>query len=242
MTSLNIHLHEFDSQNKGGIEKLIELASLGPITISLAPLHLREERYDKNFLSLIKGIVNQKGNSLGQRGDTNFCVRKYHKRLDKFHENRCPYSLRKNPLEVQFAFMERGKNNLVGTFDKEPEIYTPPNHFYDEDTIKAAKQLDFTHFSVYDVLGIKPSYKKSMTFVPERSCHLPRLFDRLSKPYAIHTHLGHLIQHWNKFKILELESLQALKPNKSFFVKRVTNSLLKYTLKYWRDITNLVSD
>ena len=138
--------------------------------------------------------------------------------------------------------MEMGKNNLVEAFDKEPKIYTPPNHFYDNNTIKSAKQLGFRYFSVYDTLGIKPTSDKEIIFIPERPCHLPRFLDRLSTPCAILTHLGHLTQHGDYFKELKLESIQNLQINGTFFVKRASNSLIKYGLKYWRDITNLVSD
>lgn len=240
MTTLNVHLHEFDSSNKEGIDKLVELASLGPIAISLAPLHLRERRYDNNFLKLIREIVSTDGNLLGQRGNTNFCVRKEHKKLDKFHENRCPYSFFGNPLEVQVPFMTEGRQNLVDVFGKVPEIYTPPNHFYDGNTITIAKLLGFKYFSVYDVFGLRPYTEDGMTFVPERSCHMPGILDRLTEPYAIHTHLGHLPTHLDRIKGLDLTAFDQIETGSNFVVKRAANSFLKYALKYWRDISKLV--
>ena len=148
MVTLNVHLHEFTDER--GISRLVALASNNPVAVSVCPLHLTEERYDRTALDVIRRIVSKEGNVLGQRGETSMCFLSKHEKTDRFHENKCPYSFEPITYEDQKQFMQRGKSILATILDKEPELYVPPNHFYDRNSIMAAKNLGFEYFSTYD--------------------------------------------------------------------------------------------
>ena len=121
---------------------------------------------------------------LGQRG--NFGICKYpHSETEPWHENLCLH----NPsllFEEQLLLMKNGKGLLKMSFGKEPEVYCPINHLYDENTIKVAQVLKYKYFMDLNLQDIKPHENNGLIILPEAKIGEKEA----EKSIAIYSHYG----------------------------------------------------
>ncbi len=137
---LNIHLEGMDDNG----EKLRRIHDENiPCAISIAPETLREKGiYSKQypylpaFVDFIRKIVNKPGNILGQQGNMHKCKHR-HRITDSWHENSCPYH-KSLSVEEQRKIMRDGNETLFRLLGKRAEMYVPPNHLFNQNTLDAA--------------------------------------------------------------------------------------------------------
>lgn len=177
MIALDVHLEampEVEDPDKD----LKEILRIGfPITISVSPHDLGVEgggiicQYSPGTLELVKEIVKRPGSVLGQQGYWHKCKHP-HRFVDKWHENHCLWEwLRwvdeRITKQEQGELMERGRDKLHEVFDVVPELYVPPNHLFNADTLEVAEQKGYKFFADRDCIGLGPYKHGGLIILPE---------------------------------------------------------------------------
>jgi len=156
---LDIHLEGMDDNG----EKLRRIIDEGvPVAVSVCPetfrrggYYSRKYPYLPKFVDLITEIVSREGSILGQQGNKHKCAHR-HVWADKWHENHCLWG-KSLDKDDQRDFMEIGRDTLVELFGKKPELYAPPNHQFDANSILAAQEMGYVFFAER-ALGIAEPY------------------------------------------------------------------------------------
>ncbi|PIN91684.1 hypothetical protein COU61_01995 [Candidatus Pacearchaeota archaeon CG10_big_fil_rev_8_21_14_0_10_35_13] len=163
MTILTVHYETFDDES---FEKLKELAERGPIAITIAPFHT--PRIPDAQKETIKEYLKKGGYVLGQQGLNHHCEKcsKERPRVDAWHENDCLWG-EGIGIEEQERFMTEGRKKLEETFGIRPELYTPPNHLMNNDTIRIARKLGYKWVSDRAMMKVEPYFKEGIMIIPE---------------------------------------------------------------------------
>ena len=173
MVTLNIHWETFDEKSFAQIEKL---AIKGPIAISISPWQI--PKMQDHQISKVKEILSRQGYILGQQGLTHKCKKcsDFHRikeeenitkaGIDPWHENYClwfgPISTRE-----QEDFMREGRIKLNKIFGKNPELYVPPNNYFDLTTVKIAFKLGYKWLTDKAMIPLNPFMLERIIIVPE---------------------------------------------------------------------------
>ncbi len=113
-----------------------------------------------------------------------------------------------DPYELQYQKIKSGLN-ILKKQDLNTKIFFAPNHTFDENTIKACRDLGFKTF--IDGYGAKPYYEKEILFIPQ-------LFYKLySLPFGIQTFQIH-INYFSDKDYIDLEA----------FIKKHKNIIISY--------------
>lgn len=173
MPTLNIHLETFDKES---FDRLESLASKGPIAISIAPYQV--SRMSPYQIEKLRQILSQEGYVLGQQGLNHKCTKcaEFHREktgkevtkagIDPWHENYCLWFGQISAKE-QEEFMKEGRKQLKEIFLKEPELYVPPNHYFDLTTVKVAKKLGYKWLSDRALLPLRRYLLEKIIIIPE---------------------------------------------------------------------------
>lgn len=234
MVTLDIHFENFEQRHFGVIEKL---AKKGPISISIAPwqVNLIKEYQIKK----IREILSNKNHVLGQQGLTHKCDKctKYYYGgsklygLDPWHENYCLW-FGKVPANKQEAFMREGRKILYKTFGKEPELYVPPNHYFDATTVKIAARIGYKWFTDDAQRPLVPYRLYKITIIPESYPNL-----KGNKQIYFHNdQVERFKEDIRKLMTLKFESMHSIIPNTINVNKIEENRKLKMIKKIARDL------
>ncbi len=171
--TLNIHFETFDKES---FKRVLQLSEKGPIAISIAPFQL--SRIPDSQIKKLKEILSRPGYILGQQGLNHKCSKceDFHfvKRagkivkvgIDPWHENYCLW-LGMIPEKEQYDLMKKGKEKLRRVFSKNPNLYVPPNHYFDIKTARVASMLGFKWLADRALIPLKPYNFEDVFVVPE---------------------------------------------------------------------------
>ncbi len=235
MIALDIHvenLKEKDFEN-GNKKRIIEeiLEHNVPVALSFSPW--QEPIWGEQNLELFelfKKAVKRENSVLGQQGLNHKCCYG-HETADPWHENYCLY--RKSlSYEQQNEFMKKGKNRLEELFEKEVDLYTPPNHQFDDTTLKVAADLRYKFFADKAMISLQPYRAGNMLVIPERDLESGR-FDC----DAVYIHYDEIDKAKENYKraIESAVSLRELEPEDVSELTKKVNRVLKHSYKYLRD-------
>ncbi len=173
---LNIHLEGMDD-NGEKLKRILDENT--PCAISIAPETLRkggiygkQYPYLPGFVDLIGEVVNKPGNILGQQGNIHKCKHK-HTIVGPYHENSCLYN-KSLSIDEQREIMQKGSATLLKLLGKKPEMYVPPNHQFDFETLNAACEEKYPFFAIRGLKVLDPllykinaSHGHNLLVVPE---------------------------------------------------------------------------
>jgi peptidoglycan/xylan/chitin deacetylase (PgdA/CDA1 family) len=170
MPALDIHLEGIEGKDFANGDALHLLREIKerrvPVAFSLPPW--MEEYWKKtnpDVISLVREVVGMPGNVLGQQGNTHKC--KYpHTLVDPWHENRCPYRHTPSKQE-QRDLMEAGRAKLAALLGVSPQLYVPPNHLFNHDTLEVASEMRYWFFAVKSIVRLPPYRFGNLVVVPE---------------------------------------------------------------------------
>lgn len=226
----NIKERDFEGGNK---KKIIEeiLEKNIPVALSFSPWQepIWKDQNPELF-ELFKIAVNRDNSVLGQQGLSHKC--KYnHRFVDPWHENRCLYGNRFD-YDEQKNFMKEGKGRLEKLYEKEVELYAPPNHQFDDNSLVAAADLRYKFFADKAVIALK-SYKfGKMIVVPERDLEDWK-FD-CDMAYIHYDEIDGVRENYNR-ALENSASLKDLQPGYAKEYRVKLNEVIKYSYKFLRD-------
>jgi hypothetical protein len=230
MVTLNIHWETF---NKQSFEKVKELAKKGPIAISIAPYQISKMSGEQ--INWLKKVLSNPDYVLGQQGLNHKCTKcaAFHKTkenagVDPWHENYCLW-FSQIPEHEQEKFMQQGKEQLKKTFNVEPRLYVPPNHYFDETTIKIASKLGYSWLSDRAKIPLKPYYFNGIIIIPESE-------PEIEQNKQLYIHADRWRGNLDKAISQQIESLKNIKPVEEDKTAITKNRKLKITLKIARDL------
>ena len=218
-----------------------------PVAVSPSLRSYLRGQWDENpeIIELVREIVKRKGSVLGQQGLTHICSYK-HDFVDPYHEFYCLWT---GPLPIgrkisknkQKEWMEEGRNRLEKLFGVNPELFVPPNHYFDETTLEAALELGYRFFADKAVSNFTPysfgrynfgEYKK-LIVVPEGN-----LCEGGFSGSAAHIHYDEIDSFSDNYDwaIKEASSLLDVKPLDVSYISIKFNNLRKYARKRARDM------
>lgn len=244
MCVMDIHLEGIEPQyfeNGDALHILQEISHKGtPVVISPPPWMadgewMRHNASDADKLvKLVGEIVNQPQNALGQQGNTHKC-KKGHACTDPWHENKCPYGGSPSK-EEQRDLMERGREKLTRLFGVQPQLYVPPNHLFNGDTLEAASEMGYGFFAVKSLIHLQPHKFRNLVIVPERDLTRGQL-----DGVATYIHYDEITRHWGNY----VQAVKRATPLKSINVEYVNpiradfNNHLVWGWKIARDLIKL---
>ncbi len=173
MIVMNIHLETFDEESFRRVE---ELAKKGPIAVSITPSHIT--RIKDYQVTRLKEILSREGYVLGQQGLNHKCTKcqDYHFEekdnkivrpgIDPWHENYCLWFGQISSKD-QKRFMNEGRKKLKALLGIEPQLYVPPNHYFDINTVKIASKMGYKWLTDRALLPLKPYSLEGLIIVPE---------------------------------------------------------------------------
>ncbi len=233
-TGLNIHVEALNDKDfgQGNKLKIVEylLENKIPHALSFSPWQEKVWKYENpELFELFKNSI-RRGNTLGQQGLTHKC-RYEHKLIDPWHENKCLYG-RSFSFEDQLDIMKRGKDKLESLFEKPVELYIPPNHQFDENTIGAAANLGYKFLSDKAMIPIMPYKYGGILIVPERDLEEGK-FDC----GAVYIHYDEINKVKTSYSLAldKAVSFRDLKFENPGEYRIKLNEVLKRTYKYIRD-------
>ncbi|MBS3080010.1 DUF2334 domain-containing protein [Candidatus Pacearchaeota archaeon] len=175
---LDIHLEKCEDNGKR-LERILNLSK--PMIISLVPVLMLPEHesfkngiypsdyfYPRRFMEMLKRLAHNADVYFGQQGFAHYCKSciLQRDRRDPWHENMCLY--RKSlSVEKQRKLMSEGKRVIEEVLGVSPILYVPPNHQFDENTLKVCEKLDFQYFVIRNKLNIKPYKYGKLIVLPE---------------------------------------------------------------------------
>lgn len=187
------------------------------------------------LFELFKESVRRAYNVLGQQGMTHKCKHE-HKWADPWHENYCLWK-RQLSRQEQKDFMERGREQLEKIFGVIPDLYAPPNHYFDETTLEIAAEMGYLFFSDKAMIPLAPYRNTSFTIIPERDLEKGK-FD--CKAVYIHYDEIDEVKDLFLYATDQAVSLRDLKAHHVPLWKIKLNEKLKYTYKIARDIKRTI--
>lgn len=186
-------------------------------------------------LELAREIVKREGSVLGQQGYTHKC--KYeHKFVDPWHEFYCLWRKRISRVE-QKEWMKRGREELEKLMGKTPELFVPPNHYFDETTLAVAEELGYNYFTNQAVIHLKPYKFGDMIVVPEGNL----VRDEIEGRAVVYVHTDQIYSNEDTYRNV-LDDINSIKDIKPQFVardERELNEKLKYRRKRMRDFVKM---
>jgi len=206
--------------------------------------------YPKPIIDTLRDFAKHNLNvTFGQQGFAHYCPDCYKRFVanggkekdmwpDPWHENRCLYNPMKS-VDEQADFMQKGKRAVEDVLEISPKIYAPPNHQWDINTIRAAKELGYPYLADRAILNIYPYIYGKLTVLPEK--------DGLKKTGEIfYVHYDGMEERLDEY--LELiqnsDSLNNLKfgknPEFGFLYKLSLNEKLLIARKRARDLIKRV--
>jgi hypothetical protein len=238
--AINIHIeglnqNRFENGDNSSILQSL-LDNKTPVALSFSPW---QEFIWKNenpeFFNIAKKVLEINGNVLGQQGLNHKCKNK-HMYADQWHENRCLWRPRLSYRE-QKEFMLEGRARLSNVFNKMPELYVPPNHYFDNTTLEVASDMGYRFFSEISAIPLKPFRVENMLVVPEGNLKMGNVLGRK----AIYIHYDEIESCRVLFDSISNSSipLNSISPERYSSSRWLLNEFLKYSRKYLRD-TNRV--
>jgi len=235
MIALDIHVENLNPKDffNGDKTKIISdiLEDNIPVALSFSPWQEPIWK-DQNpvLFELFKEAVNRENSVLGQQGLNHKC--KYgHTLADPWHENYCLWNEKLN-YDQQIDFMTKGKNRLEEIFEKEVELYVPPNHQFDKTTLEVAADMGYKLFADKAMISLK-SYKfGNMLIVPERDLEDGK-FD-CDAVYIHYDEIDIVRDNYDEVvgNVIPLRYLNSKEVSK-YSIK--VNDILKYSYKFLRD-------
>jgi peptidoglycan/xylan/chitin deacetylase (PgdA/CDA1 family) len=157
-----IDLHYENPKETESLEMLLEKEV--PFALSLTPTQTAQ--YPLKVLDLLREAAQRNNIVIGHQGKTHWCLHtKKHRIIDPCHENFCFYN--KITRNEQEKIMRDGKELLANLLEREPELYVPPNHLYDENTIKIADKLNYGFFADNGIVMHEPYKRFGLIILPE---------------------------------------------------------------------------
>jgi len=236
MVFLDIHLEKIAQKSFNyNVPRLFEdiLRKKIPVSVSLPPwmkAYWESAHQGPEILDLVKEIVHRYGSVLGQQGLNHKC--KYnHITADPWHENFCIYN-RPIPYNEQKEFMLKGRQILEDLLDITPILYVPPNHHFDETTLKVANSIGYNYFANLNILDIKPHKYKNLTIIPQTN------LEKNIQGNAFYIHYDKINQYqYNYSSILpNATKITDINPKNVPQYQIDLNNVLKYSKKIERDV------
>jgi len=179
----DIHLEKIDDHG----EKLKRLiGTKRPFILSLVPVLLnpnhpafgtvypQDYHYPEEVVRMLRDLVGQNRITIGQQGFTHYCQSCWNhnasagrERRDPWHENFCLYDKEKRVLD-QRNFMLTGVQVIEESIGASPDVYCPPNHQFDRNTVQAASEIGFLYLADRDFLEMDIHQDGSLVVLPER--------------------------------------------------------------------------
>ncbi len=205
--------------------------------IHICPESIRSKRFSKRAIDKVISAL-ERGCLLGQRGNSGRCsYETFHKDTgtDPWHENYCPYN-KSLDFRAQYSFMLDGFKVLENTFTS-PKAYSPINHLFDSDTLKAVRILKYEYMMDKNCHGISVYEDNRLVIIPEEK--IVSTDGNPPKSTGVYVHLSDLNSVIDKIKKFEL-----VMPGIITFIPvtpriLVLNHAKKIIEKYKRDIANL---
>jgi len=170
--ALDIHLEGLKPKNfkEGDVPHIFReiLKDGSPVIISPSLYNYKDGQWDEHprVLSLTRELVFRDGSFLGQQGYTHFCTK--HKITDSWHEFWCIWKpWRHMGVDEQANLMRKGKKELEELFENEVSVFVPPNHYFDQNTLEAARQVGYGYFMNKAMIPVQPYNHGEMIVVPE---------------------------------------------------------------------------
>lgn len=241
MIVLNIYLQGLDEKNfkDGDITQYLREISEKKIPVCLSFVPAREEYstnplFDYKIRTLTRNILDN-GGILGQQGFLSKCPNE-HKYRDPWHENWCWKGA--ISAEAQREFMEKGRKKLKELTGFFPDLYSPPNHYFDETTLKVAEEMGYRFFADKAMIDIQPYTYGKMLVVPHGELEPTRV----RATAAIYTHLDRILESEDSYKkvLAEAVPFSDLRSEESSAFAKKTNEFLKYGYKRARDVKRAV--
>lgn len=230
------------------------LASISPVLLDktlkdskgrdiLERVYPEKNYYPEWFIDVLRENKDNPNVVFGQEGYTHYCERcfeKYSKNggrekdafPDPFHEHVCLDGNHQDYVE-QMDSIVRGKDLIKTITGITPEIYCPPNHLFNENTLELAKMYGFEYFMIRNFVGL-PAYLDeeifSMMILPESPLR------KGNNSPVIYTYYDHLVDgKWKDFrKVLDVSD-KFLIPSERPELKIELNSYLLTLCKKARD-------
>ncbi len=177
MVAVDIHLEGLKKSHfvKGDVEARFRqiLEENIPVVVSPALRSYDHGQWDEHpeIIDLVGMIVKREGSVLGQQGLTHLCANR-HDFVDPYHEFHClwtgPFPIgRKFSKDKQKEWMKIGRERLEKLFGVSPELFVPPNHYFDDTTLEAASELGYKFFADKLVTNFRPYIFSELVVVPE---------------------------------------------------------------------------
>ena len=244
MPALNIHHEGINPRNfpNGDVSYYFRDILLRDIPVTISPsLHNYKagqwnSKEGQKSLELIREIVKRPNSLLGQQGYTHKC--KYnHFLVDPWHEFRCLWRKRISRAE-QVEWVKRGREELEILIGATPELFSPPNHYFNETTLEVADALGYKFFSDQAITPLKPYPFGNMLVVPEGNLARKETEGR----DAVYVHTDQIFQDAETIVnyrevINKATSMRDLMPYRVSEDEIKLNEELKYQRKRMRDIT-----
>ncbi len=220
-----LDLHYEDRNKAGSIGWILGL----PIVFSLIPQgSIRIPFKDRE---VIKESLKNPKCFLGQQGLNHKC-QNFHKYVDPWHENYCLFG-NKITKEKQREFMIRGKELLFKIYKREAEIYTPPNHLWNQDTLEVAEQIGYKYLTDKNMINLQPYKVGKLIIVPEHK------FNNQDIDSIVYAHYGVDIIDIESIKGFKMGNFKDIKPVQQSYEKIRLNEILKHSSKIGRDLKNI---
>lgn len=227
MVWMNIHFETFDDDS---FKKVRDLSSKGPIAISISPWQI--SKMQDYQIKELREILKKPGFVLGQQGLNHKCLicsKEYHN-VDLWHENAGLWC-ENISIEDQERFMIEGREKLVNIFGKEPELYVPPNHLFNKDTLKAAFKIGYKWVTDRAKIPLKPYTFNRIIIVPESG-------PEISENNQIYIHADRWRGDLEKILKKKFESFHEIKSEKNNEKDILINREFKLIGKIARDFVN----
>lgn len=241
MVALNVYIQGIEEKNFRNGDVTAYLRDIVdrklPVGLSFVPArgdYSSDPLDNEDILNLTRKVLNN-GGILGQQGLYSKCPNE-HKWRDPWHENWCwnkTFS-----AEKQRQFMEKGRKILRDLTGFLPSLYSPPNHYFDETTLKIAEDMGYDYFADKSMTLKKPYQFGRMLVVPHGELHKGRTEGR----EAGYIHYDQIMANEEAYEaaIIDIRPFSALKASEVSELSRWTNDKLKYGYKAIRDAKRIV--
>ena len=236
---LDIHIEYCDDTG----EKLRKIAKLNkPFCISPVPVLLQPENrafgpiypkdyyYPSKIVKILKELAKNPNIIFGQQGLLHYCKNCFLEKdkKDPWHENYCLY--KSKSFNEQMKFMQEGKKIIEEKLGVSPKLYVPPNHMFDNNTLIAAKKLDFEYFADRAMMSLLPYSSKGLIILPEIKLG--------QEGEIVYTHYDEMTDNFSKYLgfIKSPTYLGKVIPKKVSQLKISENRRLKIDKKKKRDL------
>jgi hypothetical protein len=222
MPVINLHLETYEIS--APLEQVLDFA---PLIISPCPSHIAD--FPEEVIEKIGYAISKNTNMLGQQGLYHKC-KNSHRFTDSLHENSCIWG-NSPSLEEQIRFMSEGRDQLYDLFGVKPNVYVPPNHYWNANTIIAAEELGYDYLTTLALIRARPCKIGNIIVVPESRYD----FQRTDVIYLHGTELPSKISELLSLNAKSLDDLGVIEKRSMLRV----NEILKNMWKVTRDLVKL---